>query len=253
MTTRRRRRHRLELGPAADRRRRPTTDEITELDRQANVTRLGQGVDTTGRLADEAIERTYKVLADYAERIDAARLRRQDRRADKRRPRLGQRPGVRATRSRQRYRPRAPRPQGRRGGPAHLPRRDQRPRPRRHDADARARHRRRLDRDDRRRRPRGAVPRLDPGRGRAPDRASPPRRPADPRADGRARKRRPPILADNVPEELRTAVNKGIAVAGTATSLAAIAQQLDPYDPTRSTATSSRPTNATGSSANSAR
>jgi exopolyphosphatase / guanosine-5'-triphosphate,3'-diphosphate pyrophosphatase len=44
--------------------------EITELDRQANVTRLGQGVDTSGRLADEAIERTYKVLADYAERID---------------------------------------------------------------------------------------------------------------------------------------------------------------------------------------
>ncbi len=49
--------------------------EITELDRQANVTRLGQGVDTSNTLADEAIERTYKVLADYAERIDQHRLR----------------------------------------------------------------------------------------------------------------------------------------------------------------------------------
>ncbi len=39
------------------------------------------------------------------------------------------------------------------------------------------------------------------------------------------------ILADNVPEEFRTAVRTGIAVAGTATSLAAIAQHLDPYDP----------------------
>jgi exopolyphosphatase/guanosine-5'-triphosphate,3'-diphosphate pyrophosphatase len=46
-------------------------NEITELDRQANVTRLGQGVDTSNKLADEAMERTYKVLADYAERIDA--------------------------------------------------------------------------------------------------------------------------------------------------------------------------------------
>ncbi len=45
-------------------------NEITELDRQANVTRLGQGVDTSNKLSDEAIERTYKVLADYAQRID---------------------------------------------------------------------------------------------------------------------------------------------------------------------------------------
>ena len=39
------------------------------------------------------------------------------------------------------------------------------------------------------------------------------------------------ILADNVPEAQRRAVGHGIAVAGTATSLAAIAQSLDPYDP----------------------
>ncbi|MFL5821860.1 MAG: Ppx/GppA family phosphatase [Solirubrobacteraceae bacterium] len=39
------------------------------------------------------------------------------------------------------------------------------------------------------------------------------------------------ILADGVPEEQRNAVKHVIAVAGTATSLAAIAQDLDPYDP----------------------
>jgi exopolyphosphatase / guanosine-5'-triphosphate,3'-diphosphate pyrophosphatase len=39
------------------------------------------------------------------------------------------------------------------------------------------------------------------------------------------------ILARGVPSERRAAVEHAIAVAGTATSLAAIAQQLDPYDP----------------------
>ncbi|MEO6859253.1 MAG: Ppx/GppA phosphatase family protein [Solirubrobacteraceae bacterium] len=39
------------------------------------------------------------------------------------------------------------------------------------------------------------------------------------------------ILAEAVPEAERTRVQKAIAVAGTATSLAAIAQDLDPYDP----------------------
>jgi exopolyphosphatase/guanosine-5'-triphosphate,3'-diphosphate pyrophosphatase len=41
------------------------------------------------------------------------------------------------------------------------------------------------------------------------------------------------ILADNVPPSVRDAVGHGIAVAGTATSLAAIAQHLDPYDAER--------------------
>ncbi len=39
------------------------------------------------------------------------------------------------------------------------------------------------------------------------------------------------ILAGNVPDEERPAGIHGIAVAGTATSLAAIAQELEPYDP----------------------
>jgi exopolyphosphatase/guanosine-5'-triphosphate,3'-diphosphate pyrophosphatase len=38
------------------------------------------------------------------------------------------------------------------------------------------------------------------------------------------------ILSDGVPGERRAGIRQGIAVAGTATSLAAIAQDLDPYD-----------------------
>jgi exopolyphosphatase/guanosine-5'-triphosphate,3'-diphosphate pyrophosphatase len=41
------------------------------------------------------------------------------------------------------------------------------------------------------------------------------------------------ILADAVPVEQRRRVKRAIAVAGTATSLAAIALELDPYDPER--------------------
>ncbi len=41
------------------------------------------------------------------------------------------------------------------------------------------------------------------------------------------------IVAEGVPAEVRESVEAGIAVAGTATSLAAIDQQLDPYDPDR--------------------
>lgn len=41
------------------------------------------------------------------------------------------------------------------------------------------------------------------------------------------------VIEEQVPAELRARVNAGIAVAGTATSLAAISQELDPYDPDR--------------------
>jgi exopolyphosphatase/guanosine-5'-triphosphate,3'-diphosphate pyrophosphatase len=41
------------------------------------------------------------------------------------------------------------------------------------------------------------------------------------------------IFGQGVPAEHRRAVQSGIAVAGTATSLGAIAQELDPYDPER--------------------
>ncbi len=41
------------------------------------------------------------------------------------------------------------------------------------------------------------------------------------------------ILSDAVPDEHRRAVEQAIGVAGTATSLAAIAQELEPYDPAK--------------------
>lgn len=41
------------------------------------------------------------------------------------------------------------------------------------------------------------------------------------------------IVVDQVPADVRDAVTQGIAVAGTATSLAAIDQELDPYEPDR--------------------
>jgi exopolyphosphatase / guanosine-5'-triphosphate,3'-diphosphate pyrophosphatase len=43
---------------------------VRELERRTNVTRLGQGVDRSGRLAEEAMERVYAVLADYRTEID---------------------------------------------------------------------------------------------------------------------------------------------------------------------------------------
>lgn len=43
---------------------------IVERERRSIVTRLGQGVDATGRLADEAMERVYTTLTGYREAID---------------------------------------------------------------------------------------------------------------------------------------------------------------------------------------
>jgi exopolyphosphatase / guanosine-5'-triphosphate,3'-diphosphate pyrophosphatase len=44
-------------------------DEVEELDRRSTVTRLGQGVDSSGRLADEAVERVFTVLEEYRDAI----------------------------------------------------------------------------------------------------------------------------------------------------------------------------------------
>ncbi len=45
---------------------------IAELDRRSEVTRLGQGVDTAGRLADEAMERVFATLSAYRDAMDGA-------------------------------------------------------------------------------------------------------------------------------------------------------------------------------------
>ncbi|MCP3760400.1 Ppx/GppA phosphatase family protein [Streptomyces sp. TBY4] len=44
----------------------PATGELIELDRRMIVVRLGQGVDKTGRLAPEALERTFAACREYA-------------------------------------------------------------------------------------------------------------------------------------------------------------------------------------------
>jgi exopolyphosphatase / guanosine-5'-triphosphate,3'-diphosphate pyrophosphatase len=46
------------------------TAGVTELDRRSTVTRLGEGVDRTGRLTDEAQLRVLDVLDEYAEAIE---------------------------------------------------------------------------------------------------------------------------------------------------------------------------------------
>ncbi|GGV02397.1 hydrolase [Streptomyces litmocidini] len=47
----------------------PETGELIELDRRMTIVRLGQGVDKTGRLAPEALERTFAACREYAEVI----------------------------------------------------------------------------------------------------------------------------------------------------------------------------------------
>jgi exopolyphosphatase/guanosine-5'-triphosphate,3'-diphosphate pyrophosphatase len=44
----------------------PETGAETELDRRMLIVRLGQGVDATGRFADEALERTFAACDEYA-------------------------------------------------------------------------------------------------------------------------------------------------------------------------------------------
>jgi exopolyphosphatase / guanosine-5'-triphosphate,3'-diphosphate pyrophosphatase len=204
--------------------------EITELDRQANVTRLGQGVDTSGRLADEAIARTYAVLADYAERID-------EHDCDEQIAVLTS--AVRDSANGQEF---AQTIEQRYGLTPHVLKGDEEARLTYLGATS--------DRD-----PADTTPTLvlDIGGGstemivgagpevrfRVSTQAGVVRQterhlhddpPTQAQMDALADDVRG-ILADNVPAEIRTAVKRGIAVAGTATSLAAIAQHLDPYDP----------------------
>ena len=47
------------------------TGRLRELERRTTVTRLGDGIDATGRLADDAVGRVLKALADYRDMIDA--------------------------------------------------------------------------------------------------------------------------------------------------------------------------------------
>jgi exopolyphosphatase/guanosine-5'-triphosphate,3'-diphosphate pyrophosphatase len=51
----------------------PASHELTDVERRMEIVRLGQGVDATGRLAPQALERTFRVLSQYAGQVTAAR------------------------------------------------------------------------------------------------------------------------------------------------------------------------------------
>lgn len=56
----------------------PATGDFEEIDRRMRIVRLGQGVDRTGRLAPEALERTFEACREYAgavKELGAERLR----------------------------------------------------------------------------------------------------------------------------------------------------------------------------------
>jgi exopolyphosphatase / guanosine-5'-triphosphate,3'-diphosphate pyrophosphatase len=50
----------------------PARHELTDVERRMEIVRLGQGVDATGRLAPEALERTFAMLTQYRDQIAAA-------------------------------------------------------------------------------------------------------------------------------------------------------------------------------------
>jgi exopolyphosphatase / guanosine-5'-triphosphate,3'-diphosphate pyrophosphatase len=54
----------------------PWPGRLTDVDRRMEIVRLGQGVDATGRLAAEALARTFGVLQDYAAEIESASVSR---------------------------------------------------------------------------------------------------------------------------------------------------------------------------------
>jgi exopolyphosphatase / guanosine-5'-triphosphate,3'-diphosphate pyrophosphatase len=50
----------------------PVRGTLTDLSRRMEIVRLGQGVDATGRLAADALDRTFRMLAEYAHAIESA-------------------------------------------------------------------------------------------------------------------------------------------------------------------------------------
>jgi exopolyphosphatase/guanosine-5'-triphosphate,3'-diphosphate pyrophosphatase len=50
----------------------PASHQLTDIQRRMEIVRLGQGVDATGMLAPEALDRTLRMLAEYAVEIRAA-------------------------------------------------------------------------------------------------------------------------------------------------------------------------------------
>ena len=207
---------------------------LTDVTRRMEIVRLGQGVDRTGRLAPEAIERTRVALAGYAAEIEklgvdrvrmcatsasrdaanAADFRAMVQRHPRRRARGGHR---------------------RRGGPAVVHRRGARAARRREPpylvVDIGGGSTEFVVGDRRRRRASGD---LGGHRLRPDDRAAPARRPADGRRRSRPRR---PTSRPSVDRALAAVPGREAAtlvgLAGSVTTVVAIAQDLREYDPER--------------------
>jgi exopolyphosphatase / guanosine-5'-triphosphate,3'-diphosphate pyrophosphatase len=52
----------------------PATGDVVDVDRETRIVRLGQGVDRTRRFADDALARTFAVCHEYAVLIDARQV-----------------------------------------------------------------------------------------------------------------------------------------------------------------------------------
>ncbi len=203
-----------------------------ELERRTKVTRLGAGVDQDGRLAEDAMQRVYDTLDGYRELIDRNGVQRADAVLTS------------ATRDAANGQEFADTVRDRYGLDPHVLKGEQEARLSFLGATS--------DRD-----PGSATPTLvvDIGGGsteliigrgrdaqffvstqagvvRQTERHIHSDPPASEELEATARDVHA-ILQDAIPEERRRAVEHAIAVAGTATSLAAIAQDLDPYDPAK--------------------
>jgi exopolyphosphatase/guanosine-5'-triphosphate,3'-diphosphate pyrophosphatase len=205
---------------------------VSELERRSNVTRLGQGVDRSGRLADEAMQRVYDVLEGYRQAIHelgaittvavATSAVRDADNGEEFRSTLRERFGLEATTIPGEHEARLTF----RGATAGRPDEDTETlvidigggstefvaghpgRPPGFHASTRLGSVRQTERH-------------------IHDDPPPPEQVASLAEEARA------IVEADVPEEVRRRVSAAIAVAGTATSLAAIDQDLDPYDPDR--------------------
>jgi exopolyphosphatase/guanosine-5'-triphosphate,3'-diphosphate pyrophosphatase len=209
-----------------------TGDGIRELVRETRITRLAQGVDSTGRLAGEAIDRVLAVLEHYRAEIDrlgadrvtaiATSAVRDAGNGDEFRHLLKERFGFHARILSGNEEARltflgatAGRPPG--GAPALV-----------------------LDIGGGSTEFVVGAPGADPafhvstqaGAVRQTERHISTDPPAPEELHALASEARA-IIAAAVPEEVRRSAGSGIAVAGTATSVAAIDQELDPYDPER--------------------
>ena len=149
---------------------------IEERVRESTVTRLGEGVDSTGRLGEAPQQRVFAAFERYA-----AQIREQRCEASAAVMTSAVRDAANGAEFsaavQDAVRARGTNPERRRGGRVHLRRRDRRAAGGRHDRAGRDRHRRRLDRARLRRRRAARLPRLDADRRRASHRAPPALRP----------------------------------------------------------------------------